>query len=169
MLTLLGLGWAIGAAVAIAKGYFLLGGFLLLLSGAFDLFDGTLARATSQVTKFGALLDSTIDRLCEAAIFLGLLSFYLGQSFTWGPLLIFIAFVGSILVSYIRARGEGMGVKCEVGIFTRAERVIVLALGLLLTPVYSHSILIALGILAVLAWVTVIQRLVYIRQQIGRG
>ena len=168
MLTLLGFLVSIGAAVAIALGYkynLFIGGFLVLFSGAFDLFDGALARAKGQVTKFGALLDSTLDRLSEAVVLLWLLVFCLAQHSTWEVVLIFIALISSLLVSYIRARAEGLGMRCEVGIFTRAERVIVLALGLLLTPVYTHSLLIALGILASLALVTVIQRLIYVWQQ----
>ncbi len=156
---------SIGAAVVIAKGYFLIGGGLILFSGAFDLFDGALARATSQSTRFGAILDSIVDRLSEAVVLLGLLILYLGQHAAWEPLLIYIALAGSIMVSYIRARAEGLGVKCEVGIFTRAERVIILALGLLLTSVYTRSPLVALCILATLAWVTVIQRFIYVKQQ----
>jgi len=168
MLTLLGFGWSIGAAVVIAKEYLLIGGLLVLLSGAFDLFDGALARAKAQSTKFGAILDSTFDRLSEAAVLLGLLVLYVGLDSTWEVLLIYIAIVGSILVSYARARAEGLGLKCEVGIFTRAERVIILALGLILGHWFDKAVLIALCILAALAWITVIQRLIFLRGEIRK-
>ena len=161
-LTLMGFLVGVAAAVVIAKGWLLLGGGLLLLSGAFDLFDGPLARAKGQSTRFGAILDSTIDRLGEAVVLLGLLILYLGS--TWEPLLIYITFVGSVLVSYVKARAEGVGIKCEVGIFTRAERVIVLALGLILGHWIDGAVFIALCILAALALVTMMQRLIYIRQ-----
>lgn len=164
-LTSTGLLVSLAAAGVIAKGYFFLGGGLVLLSGAFDLLDGPLARAKGQSTKFGAILDSTFDRLGEAAVLLGLLVFYVGQHSTWEPLLIYITFVSSVLVSYLRARAEGLGIKCEVGIFTRAERVIVLALGLMVGQWKDGAVFIALCILAALAWVTVIQRLIYIKQR----
>ena len=164
-LTLTGLLVSLAAAGVIAKGYFFLGGGLVLLSGAFDLLDGPLARAKGQSTKFGAILDSTFDRLGEAAVLLGLLVFYVGQHSTWEPLLIYITFVSSVLVSYLRARAEGLGIECEVGIFTRAERIIVLALGLMVGQWKDNAVLIVLCILAALAWVTVIQRLIYLKQR----
>jgi len=164
-LTVLGFLVSVAAAVVIAEDYLLLGGVLVLLSGAFDLFDGPLARAKGQSTRFGAILDSTFDRLGEAAVLLGLLILYLDQNAFREPLLIYITFVSSVLVSYTRARAEGLGVKCEVGIFTRAERVVVLALGLILGHWIDRAVLIALYVLATLASVTVIQRLVYMYMQ----
>jgi phosphatidylglycerophosphate synthase len=164
-LTLTGLLVSLAAAGVIAKGYLFLGGVLLLLSGAFDLLDGPLARAKGQSTKFGAILDSTADRLGEAAVLFGLLILYVDRHSTWEPLLIYITLVSSVLVSYLRARAEGMGIKCEVGIFTRAERVIVLALGLMVGQWKDDAVLIVLCILAALAWVTVMQRLIYLKQK----
>lgn len=163
-LTVMGFLVSVAAGVVVAKEYLLLGGGLVLFSGAFDLFDGPLARAKGQSTRFGALLDSTLDRLGEAVVLLGLLILYLWQSLTWEPLVIYITFAGSVLISYIRARAEGLGMKCEVGLFTRAERVIVLALGLILGHWIEEAVFIALCILAALAWVTVLQRLIYIRR-----
>ena len=167
ILTLMGFLVSVAAAVMIAKAWLLLGGGLVLLSGAFDLLDGPLARATGQSTKFGAILDSTCDRLGEAAVLLGLLVLYLDRNSAWEPVLIYITFVCSVLVSYVKARAEGLGIKCEVGIFTRAERVIVLALGLLIGHWMDKAVPIALGILAALALVTVMQRLIYIRYKTG--
>jgi archaetidylinositol phosphate synthase len=166
-LTVMGFLVSVAAGIVVAKEYLLLGGGLVLFSGAFDLLDGSLARAKGQSTRFGALLDSTLDRLGEAAVLLGLLILYLWQSSTWEPLLIYITFVGSVLVSYVKARAEGLGLKCEVGVFTRAERVIVLALGLILGHWIEEAVLITLCILAALALVTVLQRLIYIRQRTG--
>ncbi|GAI48957.1 unnamed protein product, partial [marine sediment metagenome] len=145
---------------AIVTGYFLLGGALVLVSGLFDLLDGALARFTKQSTKFGAILDSTIDRLSEAAIFCGLLVWYMPKVATLEIVLIFAALIGSFLVSYIRARAEGLGLECRVGLFTRAERVIVLAVGLLVNQVF-----IALWVLVVFVYITVAQRLLYLRKQ----
>jgi CDP-diacylglycerol--glycerol-3-phosphate 3-phosphatidyltransferase len=165
IITVMGFLVSVAAGVVIAREYLLLGGGLVLFSGAFDLLDGSLARAKGQSTKFGALLDSTLDRLGEAVVLLGLLILYLDQNSTWEPILIYITFVTSVSVSYVRARAEGLGLKCEVGIFTRTERVIVLALGIFLTHWIDKAALIALSILATLAFVTVLQRLIYVQQQ----
>lgn len=176
VLTWLGFLVSVAAAVVIAQGHslnFLIGGLLVLFSGAFDLFDGALARVKGETSRFGAFLDSTLDRLSEAAVLLGLLLFYLfkatGWEATWCPILIYLTFAGSVLVSYTRARAEGIGLKCEVGIFTRPERVIVLAIGLLVGQLINQAIFIALATLAALAWVTVIQRFIYVWQKTKRG
>lgn len=159
-LTLVGLLINLGAAGAIIGRHLLLGGFLILFSGLFDLVDGALARATGQATRFGALLDSTVDRLSEAVLLGALLVLYIGQGPTQGIILVFVVLIGSFLVSYIRARAEGLRIDCQVGLFTRAERVIVLALGILL-----NQVLIALWLLVVFTYFTVVQRLLYVRQQ----
>jgi len=165
-LTFINLALNIIAAYVIATGYFLLGGVLVLVSGLFDLLDGALARFTKQTTKFGALLDSTVDRISEAAIICGLLIWYIPQEgASLKIVLIFFVLIGSFLVSYIRARAEGLGWQCQVGLFTRAERVIVLAIGLLINQIFIHSIFVALCVLAVFVFITVIQRLVYLWKQ----
>lgn len=159
-LTLTGLAINIGAAYVIATGHFLPGGLLILVAGLCDLLDGALARFANQTTKFGALFDSTADRISEAALFFGLLVWYMLVGSAMGVILAFAALIGSFLVSYIRARAEGLGLECKVGLFTRAERVIVLTIGLLV-----NQVTVALWVLVVFAYVTVIQRLVYLRQQ----
>ena len=164
-LTCIALAISIIAAGAIATNYLLIGGFLVLLSGLFDILDGALARLTNKATRFGALLDSTFDRISDAALFLGLFILYLTSGGIVEMVLIFLALVGSFLTSYVRARAEGIGINCPVGLFTRAERVIILALGLLLNPLYGFSIFIALLLIAVLGFVTVGQRLIYVWQQ----
>jgi len=165
-LTFINLALNIIAAYVIATGYFLLGGVLVLVSGLFDLLDGALARFTKQTTKFGAILDSTVDRISEAAILCGLLIWYIPQEGTSLKIvLIFLVLIGSFLVSYIRARAEGLGWQCQVGLFTRAERIIVLAIGLLINQLFIHSIFVALCVLAVFVFVTVVQRLVYVWKQ----
>ena len=160
MLTITGFVVSLGAAAAVAMGHLLTGGLLILLSGVFDLLDGALARIKKQTTPFGALLDSTLDRLSEAALLFGLLLFYVWQTSTPEVILIYLTLVGSVMVSYIRARAEGLGMECKVGLFTRAERVIILALGLLLNQVF-----IALCILALFTYITLTQRIFYIWQQ----
>jgi CDP-diacylglycerol--glycerol-3-phosphate 3-phosphatidyltransferase len=161
-LTFTGLAINIGAAYFIATGHFLLGGVLILIAGLFDLLDGALARFANRTTKFGAILDSTVDRISEAAILCGLLIWYMPSILE--TLLIFAVLIGSFLVSYIRARAEGLGLECKVGLFTRAERVIVLAIGLLVGQFVDVAVVIALWVLVVFVYVTVIQRLVYLRR-----
>ncbi len=162
-LTILGLLLSIASAWVLATGHLFLGGFLVIFAGAFDLLDGALARATGKSTTFGALLDSTFDRLSEAVILFGLLVFFIRQPSIsiQEVLLIFAAIAGSMLVSYIRARAEGLGLECEVGIFTRPERVIVLALGLILSR-FEPVLLVALWILAVCTFLTAFRRLIYV-------
>jgi len=159
-LTLINLALNIVAAYVIAIGHFIPGGILVLVSGLFDLLDGALARLAKKTTKFGAILDSTVDRMSEAAILFGLLIFYSGRGGRLEIALIFAVLIGSFLVSYVRARAEGLGWQCQVGLFTRAERVIVLAIGLLVNQIF-----VVLCILVVFVFVTVGQRLVYLWKQ----
>jgi CDP-diacylglycerol--glycerol-3-phosphate 3-phosphatidyltransferase len=165
-LTLTNLALNIGAACVIATGHFLLGGVLVLIAGLFDLLDGALARFSKRTTKFGAVLDSTVDRISEAATLSGLLIWYVSQEgATLEIVLVLIVLIGSFLISYIRARAEGLGWQCQIGLFTRAERVIVLAVGLLVSRVFVRSVFVALCVLAVFVSVTVVQRLVYLWKQ----
>jgi CDP-diacylglycerol--glycerol-3-phosphate 3-phosphatidyltransferase len=160
-LTFINLALNIIAAYVIATGHFLLGGILVLVAGLFDLLDGALARFTKQTTRFGAILDSMADRISEAAVLLGLLIWYIPQEeASLEIVLIFVVLIGSFLISYIRARAEGLGWQCQVGLFTRAERVIVLAIGLLINQIF-----IALCVLVVFVFITVVQRLVYLWKQ----
>ena len=169
-LTLINLALNIVAAYVIATGHLVVGGALILGAGLFDLLDGALARFSEQTTKFGALLDSTVDRICEAATLCGLLFWYVSlEGATLAIVLTLVVLVGSFLVSYIRARAEGLGWQCQVGLFTRAERVIVLAIGLLVSGVSASSVFVALCVLAVFVLVTVAQRLGYLWKQQKRG
>lgn len=163
-LTWLGLLLNIGVAAALAWGHLFLGGFLVLIAGAFDLLDGAVARVTGRTTKFGALLDSTIDRLSEGALLFGVLVFFARQGNVQGTLVVFLAMVGSFAVSYVKARAEGLGLECPVGWFTRPERVVLLALGLLLSGL-PHALLVALWVLAVMAHLTAGQRIYHVWRQ----
>jgi len=150
---------AVGAAALIIAGHLFAAGFVVLFAGFFDMLDGALARHTNRTTRFGAVLDSTLDRLSEAVLLIGIL-LYVGDQSSVAVLLVCLALLGSLLVSYIRARAEALGLECLVGLFTRAERVIVLALGLLL-----NQIVIALAIIVVFSFFTFGQRLIYVWQQ----
>jgi len=163
-LTLLGVLGSAGAAVLLARGQFLAGGIVVLAAGALDVLDGALARATGQVTRFGAVFDSVMDRVSEAAVLFGLLYYYADRDAREESLLIFAALAGSMLVSYIRARGEILGIPIREGLFTRAERVIVIGVGSMIDQVR-----IALWILAVLANLTALQRLYLVWRKTRQG
>ena len=153
---------SLGAGYLASRGHLTGAGVLVVASGALDLVDGTLARLTGKKTKFGAVLDSTIDRIGEAAVLFGLLALYSGLGDTSKVLLVFAAMVGSVLTSYIKARAEGVGLECNVGILTRGERVVIMALGLLLGQVPA-----ALWTLALLSYVTAGQRLLQVKRAAG--
>jgi CDP-diacylglycerol---glycerol-3-phosphate 3-phosphatidyltransferase len=156
------------ASVLAGSGHLFAAGWVVLVSGFFDIIDGALARSTNQVTRFGGVLDSALDRISEAAILIGIMSYFLFYSKSdiapWIALIIGAAMIFSFMVSYVRARAEGAGLECQGGIFTRAERVIILALGLLLSGI-PIILIIALTIITLLSTVTFIQRLLDVYQK----
>ena len=152
------------AAVLIVQGYLFVAGFVVLFAGIFDILDGALARTTNRVTKFGGALDSTLDRLAEAVIFIGLLVVYARDKAIGEVALVGVALISSLLVSYVRARAEGLGIECQVGIFTRSERIIVIVLGLLFSH-FDYVLIGALIIITVFSIFTVIQRLYHVWKQ----
>jgi CDP-diacylglycerol--glycerol-3-phosphate 3-phosphatidyltransferase len=158
---------ALGAAALIITGHLLAAGLVVLVAGFFDILDGALARRIKKVTPFGGVLDSALDRLSEAAVLLAILVLYAQEAAFTPIILVCLALIGSLLVSYVRARAEGAGLECRVGLFTRGERVVVLALGLLLSQ-FDYALVIALAIIVVFSFVTVVQRLVYAWQQAKR-
>ena len=159
--SLIGLAIAGGGAYVIAIGNWWAGGLIVLFAGIFDLFDGALARATGKVSDFGALLDSTIDRVSEAVVLLGLLAFYLSNDNDLGSILVYVALVGSIMVSYMRARSEGLGIDCKVGVMTRPERVAAIGIGLIVGHWVPVVVLVVLGVIGALTTVTAIHRLIH--------
>ncbi len=163
-LTCLGFAVTVGAAVLIATGYLLIAGLVVLVAGLFDMLDGALARRTNRVTRFGAVLDSTLDRLSEGALLLAIIFLFAGEGSTIGILLAGGVLITSMLVSYIRARAEALGIECTVGLFTRPERVIVLVLGLML-----NQIEIALAIITTLSLFTIGQRLTLVWRYTRNG
>lgn len=156
-MTVLGLVANVIVALLVVRGYLRVGGLLTILASLFDAFDGALARVSGQTTSFGAFLDSTLDRLSEAVVYLGLLLYYAQQSRRMEMILIYATIVGSLMVSYARARAEGLGLQCKVGLLTRAERVCLLVVGLV-----AGIMPWMLWALAVLTHVTVAQRVVYV-------
>ncbi|OGO17509.1 MAG: CDP-alcohol phosphatidyltransferase [Chloroflexi bacterium RBG_16_50_11] len=160
ILTWAGFGITVIAGVLVVTEYWLAAGIVVLVSGLFDMLDGALARNTGQTTRFGAILDSTLDRVSEAILLLTLLAVFTRNQMVPESILSGVALVGSLLVSYIRARMEGLGIECKAGLFTRPERVIILALGLLLSR-FDNAMLIVLAIITFFSWLTVIERMVY--------
>jgi CDP-diacylglycerol--glycerol-3-phosphate 3-phosphatidyltransferase len=154
----------IAAAVLVAMHHPVAGALVVLFASGFDMLDGALARATGRVTKFGAALDSTLDRLSDGVVFIGLMWFYSEDGSSIGVLLAAAAMVTSFLVSYSRARAEGLGLECQVGIFTRAERIIILVLGLLLSGV-AYVLTASLLVIIVLSAITTGQRLFLVWQK----
>ena len=162
-ITLAGLLVAGASAYLLSTGYLWAGGVVLLASGVFDLFDGALARVANRVSRFGALLDSVADRVSEVAVLLGLLVFYLARDSTEGAVLVYAALAGSLMVSYLRARAEGLGIECKVGVMTRPERVAAMGFGLIIGHWWVTAILVVLGVIAALTIFTSIQRLLHAR------
>ena len=154
MLTVAQLLGGFGAAVLIASGELAWGGVAVLAAASIDAFDGTLARTTGRVTRFGGVFDSTVDRLFEGVVLGGLLWYYLDLGLRDESMLVFVTAVGSLSVSYVRARAEVERVQLYDGLFTRAVRIIVLAAGLV-----AGEVVAVLWLLAVMTIFTTLQRL----------
>jgi phosphatidylglycerophosphate synthase len=156
-LTAVGMLLQVGVALVFGLGYIKLGGLLLLIVAPIDALDGALARALGKQSRFGAFLDSTLDRIADAVLILGLTAHYMHQGTTVMVTLLLISLVAVMMVSYVRARAETLGFPCKVGLLTRMERIFLIA------------VLSALGLPLVMAWAlavlsifTVAQRILYI-------
>jgi len=160
-LTVAQLAGGIIAAYVIATGELAWGGVILLLASSLDAFDGTLARTTGRATRFGGVFDSTIDRLFEGAVLGGILYYYLDRNADLESMLVFVTIVGSICVSYVRARAEVEGISLYDGLFTRVVRILFLTFGLVI-----GGLNIVLWILAVMTLVTTFQRLFVVYQRL---
>jgi phosphatidylglycerophosphate synthase len=169
LITLTSLGTAIGSAAAIAGGRFALGGWLYLATGILDILDGRVARATGRVTIGGAFFDSVMDRYAELVVFGGLALFY-RQSWAMGVVL--LAQLGSVMVSYTRARGEALGVDVNVGTMQRPERLFYLGMAVAFAPLVEtwvgHGplpqfalVVVALALIGLSANVTAVRRIVH--------
>jgi CDP-diacylglycerol--glycerol-3-phosphate 3-phosphatidyltransferase len=173
-ITTIGTGLVLISAVVYASGHIRIGGLLLLLSGVADTLDGQVARGGAMVTRFGAFYDSTIDRVGDGATFIGIGAFLLTAPDvayrTPAVILCMIAILGSVLVSYARARAEGLGIDCKVGIAQRAERVLGLGLASVVFGAGRHALLLEaiVALLAVASIITVVQRFVFVHQYAAR-
>ena len=159
-------GWG---AVVVAKGSLLAGGMFLLLAGLCDVLDGDLARRLNRASRFGAFIDSTLDRVSEFVLFGGVLMYVVRRPDDYPlyePVVVLLALMGSVLTSYARARAEGLGIECKVGIMERPERLGLLALGLIL----GHRFLMAvMMLLAVTSLLTVVQRILHVHRASARS
>ena len=190
MITLLGLFVNAIAAFFLATGRLIIGGILILFGGSFDAMDGVVARFSGKdsVNPSGAMLDSVIDRYSEAGIFLGAMIYFHHLSHQpshrliglLGVILVFASVVGSILVSYVRARAEGLQIECKVGLMQRPERIVLLALGVLAQGILSKCfpdnlplgyngiiLVVVFGFLALTSHITALHRLVFSFSQLN--
>ncbi len=159
-LTMLGWTLAVGAAVLFALGHIRFAGAVMLVAGLFDALDGAVARESNRISRFGAFLDSTVDRFSESAVFAGILFYYASETRPFEVLLAAAAMTFSLLTSYTRARAEGLDVDCEVGILERAGRVVILSLSAISGFLTVGMILVAVG-----ALITTLQRIFHVRRE----
>ncbi len=165
--------FSILSATLFWKGSMFWGGVTLVLGGACDVLDGRLARNTNRTSRFGAILDSTVDRYSEIVVFMGLAAFF--HSAVMSAIII-LAMAGSLLTSYIRAKAESLGLECKIGLMQRPERVTFIATGAIIGALIdylfgTHQSLLKLAIvgIAVLGNVTVIQRVLHVSKQLKDG
>lgn len=169
VLTFLGFGITLFSAILFWMGAFRWAGLVLFIGGSCDVLDGHLARVSGMKSLFGALLDSTLDRYAEIAVFIGIAAYYLNKvpstplDEVW-VLVVILGLSGSLMVSYVRARAEGLGQECTVGLMQRPERVICLGAGALVGELY---IPVALVLIAVVSNFTAFSRLYYIWKRSG--
>jgi CDP-diacylglycerol--glycerol-3-phosphate 3-phosphatidyltransferase len=188
-LTVIGFAGTCLAGLAAAGQQWALAGGLVLAFGMFDLFDGALARATGRASKFGAFLDSTLDRTGEGIVLAGVAYGAASAGFDFGAGLAALALACASAVTYVRAKAESLGVRGDIGIAPRPERLVVLALGLAVAglsggvgefdcgPLFcvntywldgNAPLAIALGLIALLSAITVVQRIIHVRRQLDR-
>ncbi|HKC21737.1 MAG TPA: CDP-alcohol phosphatidyltransferase family protein [Gaiellaceae bacterium] len=172
-LTTAGVSLCLGASVVVFFEYrspwlfYWLGAFLFVVGSILDILDGALARAGGKTTPFGAFLDSTTDRVGEAAMLGAIALIFHRYDHPVALALAFAGVAGSLLVSYTRARAEALGLKGDVGIGSRAERVVVITAGLVLAPISIWLLVAAISLLTATAWVTVLQRILFVRKQLA--
>ncbi|WP_370573838.1 CDP-alcohol phosphatidyltransferase family protein [Methanomethylovorans sp.] len=172
MLTVIGLAVSIVTAMIFARGYVVLGGVFILVSGVFDVLDGAVARASNRMTAFGAVLDSVCDRYADAIIFVGIIYGLLSGQIMSYPLFMVpdwlwcsLALIGSYLVSYTRARSEAAGARSmDIGFAERPERMILLVLG-----AFTGYLLPAIALIVILTHITSLQRLIQAERSLRPG
>lgn len=151
------------------------GGGIILFAGLFDMLDGRLARVGNMSSTFGALYDSVLDRYSELVIFFGICYYLVLQGYFFFSIISFIALIGSLMVSYVRARSEGLGVECKVGWMQRPERIVLISLGSLFCGIFNdctlfdsiYILVVPITIIAIFANITAFARIVHCRTVLG--
>lgn len=171
-----GAGVLVYAALYAPEDYTLIGwsGIIIILSSILDMVDGYMARTANMCSTFGAFYDSTLDRYCELLTLSGLAFYFMQTGWPWAAVITFCSLIGSIMVSYVRARAEGLGLECKVGLMQRPERVVVTIIGMLLTgwmqPFVSFDaiwfVIATQAIIAVLANYTAFHRIIHVKNQL---
>jgi CDP-diacylglycerol---glycerol-3-phosphate 3-phosphatidyltransferase len=173
-ITTVGTGLVLLSALAYGLGHVRIGGLILLLSGVADTLDGQVARGGAMVTRFGAFYDSTLDRVGDGATFIGIGAYLLmapDVAYRYPAVIVcMVAILSSLLVSYARARAEGLGIDCKVGIAQRAERILGLGVASLLIGAGPRAIVleVVVALLAIASTITVVQRFVYVYRNADR-
>ncbi len=171
-LTLIGFGITVVGAVLLSQQLWLLGGVVVFVGGVFDMFDGTLARATGKVSPLGAFMDSVFDRWGEALVYLGIIVGCTLAAFDTGAILAAAAMGSAFMVSYTRSRSEGLGFTAgsgmaAIGVMPREVRLVILCLGLIVAGAAANltALVVALAIIFIGSTITVIQRILHVRSQ----
>ena len=185
MVTTIGMvGQVVGAGLLIRAGYVAVqtgempyslvtwAGVVIILFSVFDMLDGQVARMGNMVSKFGAMYDSVLDRYCELISLGGVAYYFMQFGALWPALITYLAIIGSVLVSYVRARAEGLGIECKIGFMQRPERVVVTCLGVILTGILGQCgvewadwvLITAMAIIAVFANITAAARIQHCRR-----
>ncbi|MCI0452818.1 MAG: CDP-alcohol phosphatidyltransferase family protein [Candidatus Latescibacteria bacterium] len=164
LVSIFGLAFSVWGGIVVARGWLLMGGVFLLLAGLCDVLDGDVARRLGKTSRFGAFIDSVLDRVSEFVYFGGVLMYVVRRPSgfdLYEPIVIILALMGSVLTSYARARAEGVGIECKVGVMERPERIALLALGLILGYRFLMAVMI---LLAVTSLYTVFQRIRHVHR-----
>ena len=163
-LSLIALLAGLGAGVLFFLEKPLWAGIFIIICGLFDILDGKVAVGSNQKSLFGAIFDSTLDRYSEFFIYLGLALYFRSH---WALWLVFFSILGSTMVSYTRARAEGLGIECKIGLMQRAERMVFLSLGSIVGAVFQifdSAMIVVLAIIAVVSNITAFQRAFYVKR-----
>ena len=164
------LGVVVASVGFLSRGQWLVGFLIALLFAPCDMLDGTMARLSGRAGPWGAYLDSTLDRVGDGAIFGSLAYWYASTGDLRTAALALVALVGTFVVSYAKARAEGLGATCDVGIAERTERIVIIGLGVILAAAGLPAVLPwAIALVALLTWITVVQRIVHVRGQLHTG
>jgi CDP-diacylglycerol--glycerol-3-phosphate 3-phosphatidyltransferase len=159
-MTIMGLVGTIAGAVLLGFGHLTIGGIVILVSGVFDALDGSMARLRGEPTRFGAFVDSVTDRYSDLSIFAGLMAWFIQKQDWLTCGIIYIAAIGTVMVSYVKARAEGLGYSAKMGMLSRVERYLVIVPGLVFNiPKVS------IWIIAIFANYTALQRIWHVRKQ----